>query len=246
MISAFRHPADPRPRRTGQPAPSPATDSGGYFWSELSQAEQADLRRWGSISKFRRGTTMIHENDHSTDVMMLLTGCVKVVAADVEEHQTVLGIRDSGEIVGEMSGISGRPRSASVCALADVEALIVPLGWFNAFVRNHIEAAVALQCSLCARLRDSDRVRRAAMIEPVERRLATVLLDLAGRYGRPAASGGVLIDLPLSHGDLAGLALTSRRTIDRVLTRLRSDRVIVTGRHRLVVHNPAGLRALVT
>jgi len=223
--------------RPGEPALSRSVGSGMRFWFELPRADQADLLRLGSISAFPPGAVLVRENDSSTDVMVLLAGCVKVASTDLDDRETVLGIRDAGEIIGQ-------PRSASVYALRDVQALVIPLGWFNAFVRTHIDAAIALQCSLCARLLESDRGRRAATTEPVERRLATVLLDLAARYGEPCGSGAVRIDLPLSHGDLAGLAMTSCRTVDRALMRLRAEHVVTTGRRTLLIESPARLRAL--
>lgn len=213
------------------------------FWFELPREDQADLLRLGSVRAFPAGAALMRESDSLADVMVLLAGCVKVVSSDDEDRRTVLAIRDIGEILGEMCGLSGEPRSAGAYALRDVEALVVPLGRFNGFVRGHIDAAIALQCSLCARLIESDRLRRAAMTESVERRLATVLLDLADRYGEPCG-GGVLIDLPLSHADLAGLTTTSCRTLDRTLMRWRADGVVTTRRRSILIRNPARLRAL--
>jgi CRP-like cAMP-binding protein len=226
------------------PGSSPAGDSSSRFWFELPRTDQVELARLGSVCAFPRETVIMNEGSPTTDVMVLLSGCVKVASTGVDGRPTVLGIRDAGDIVGEVCGLAERRRSASVHALQDVEALVIPLGWFNAFIRSHIDAAIALQCTLCARLVDSDRARRAAMTETVEQRLAAALLDLAGRYGEPCASGSQLIELPLSHYDLAGLATTSWRTVGRVLMRFRSTGAVVTGRRKILIKDPAKLSGI--
>ena len=224
------------------PRPEPGRPS---FWSELSPSDQRDLLRLGPTRVFLAGAALLRQNDPSNHVLLLRSGCVKVVSHSDDGYYVVLGIRDAGDIVGEMSSLVGEPRSASVYAIRDVEALVMPAGWFNAFVRSHSDAAVALHWSLCARLREADRCRKEAAIRSVEQRLAALLLDLAGRYGTTGLSGGaVLIDLPLSQDDLAGLILASRRTLGRALMRLRTDNVVVTGRRTILVKDPAALRAL--
>jgi CRP-like cAMP-binding protein len=184
------------------------------------------------------------EGNESVDVMVLWRGCVIVASTGIGRRHTVLGLRGAGDLIGEISGIGGQRRSASVHALRDVEALVVPLGWFSAFIRGHIDAAVALHCILSARLVESDRIRWSATNESVEQRLASALLDVAERFGEPCASGSLLIDLPLSHADLAGLATTSLRTVGYILMRFRSEGMVVTGRRKILIKDPARLRAI--
>jgi CRP/FNR family transcriptional regulator, cyclic AMP receptor protein len=244
MTSMLRRPAVPGPCSTLDPGGPRFLGTGLHFWPELAKPDRVALLQLGSISTFRPGSVLVRERDVPCRVMVILTGCVKVLSTDADDRQTVLDIRDAGDTIGETCGMSGRPSSASVQALRNVEALGVPAERFTAFVRSNLNAATALQGSLCARLLGADRLRRAAMTESVERRLATVLLDLAERYGAPHRLGGVLIDLPLSHGDLAGLATTSRRTLDRALNRLRAEGVVATGRRTVVISDPAQLKAL--
>lgn len=216
------------------------------FWLELPTADQDELLRLGTPCTFPVGAELLREKALSNHVLLLRSGTVKVVSTRTGGKCVVLGIRDAGEIVGEISSMAGEPRSASVYALRAVEAVAVPAGRFNAFVRGHIDAAIALQCSLCARLREADRAREAAGIDTVEQRVAAVLLQLASRYGVADPSGSsILIDLPLSQDDLAGLVLTSARTMGRVLMHLRTDGVLVTGRRAILIKKPAVLRAQV-
>jgi CRP-like cAMP-binding protein len=71
-----------------------------------------------------------------------------------------------------------------------------------------------------------------------------LLLRLAERFGRPEAGGSVRIELPLSQDDLAGLVLTTRRTVGRVLELWRQRGWVRTGRRYVVLLDPAALGRL--
>jgi CRP-like cAMP-binding protein len=130
--------------------------------------------------------------------------------------------------------------------LTEVTALVIASARFLAFLRNRPGAALALHRSLSARLREADLARAAAGAESVPQRLAELLLSLGERYGRPDGKGGRLIGLPLSQDDLAGLILTSRRTVGRILKQWRKGSLVVTGRRSILVKDVNELRRRAT
>ena len=64
-----------------------------------------------------------------------------------------------GELLGDLSGIDGRPRSASVVALEDVAGVVVPLRAFRGFLMDHPRVALSLLELVSRRLRESDARR---------------------------------------------------------------------------------------
>ena len=56
----------------------------------------------------------------------------------------MLAERGPGELLGDLSGIDGQPRSASVTALDEVRGLVVPLRAFRGFLMDHPRAAISL------------------------------------------------------------------------------------------------------
>ena len=61
-----------------------------------------------------------------------------------------------GELLGELSGIDGQPRSASVTALDEVRGLVVPLRAFRGFLMDHPRAAISLLELISRRLREAE------------------------------------------------------------------------------------------
>lgn len=214
------------------------------FWAALSPADREELRRLGHGRLFPAGTVIFDQDDRSDYVLVLRSGCVKVASHADDGYQAVLALRDAGDLLGELASLDGGPRSASLYALTDVEALIISAVRFTAFRRARPGVEAAVQRILSARLREADRYRTAAGADTVPQRLALLLLRLAHRYGREDGSGGFLIDLPLSQDDLAGLVLTSKRTIGRVLEQWREHDWVATGRRTILVLDPEALRRL--
>jgi CRP-like cAMP-binding protein len=187
---------------------------------------------------------IVRERDNTDFAVVILDGCVKVSTHASRGYRAILGLRDAGDVVGELAGVDGGTRSATLSAMTPVEALILPGPGFRAFLARWPDAAALLHRTASARLREADRYRAAAGSESVQQRLAALFLHLGRRYGVQVDDGGILIELPLTQGDLAGLILTSQRTLGRILEQWRDERLILTGRRTILLLSPGLLRKL--
>jgi CRP/FNR family transcriptional regulator, cyclic AMP receptor protein len=212
------------------------------FWFALTDRHREELQRLGRLQTFQADAVILRQNDLSDHVLVVLQGCVKATAHGSTGYQAVLALRDPGDLVGEMASMDGCPRSATLRALTDVQVLVVSAKSFCSFLKSWPDAEAAMRRTMSARLREADRYRTSAGANTVPQRLALLLLDLGRRYGVPDGAGGTLIELPLSQHDLAGLILTSHRTLARVLERWRERGWVVTGRRSVLLKQPAALR----
>ncbi len=213
------------------------------FWAAITDPDRVELRRVGRRRSFRAGSTMLRQHERSDHVIVMFSGCVKIVAAGGDGYQTVLALRGPGELLGELAGVDGRPRSATVIALTDVEALVIVAAGFEMVCRTRPAVHRAVKRQLSARLRESDRSLAAVGAGTTVQRLARTLLCLGHRYGTREPDG-IRIDLPLSQDDLAGLTYTSLRTVGRILAEWRDAGWVSTGRCSLLLRDPAALDAV--
>ncbi|WP_328910655.1 Crp/Fnr family transcriptional regulator [Streptomyces sp. NBC_00234] len=222
--------------------PAPRPSGGAPFWSLLDGPAQAELSRLGHLRSFAPRTHLLRQNEISDHLLVVRRGCVKVSAHSADGYLAVLALRNPGDLLGEQAGLDGGPRSATLTALTPVDALVLPAPAFDAAARALPVITSARQQVLSARLREADRHRAAAGSDAVQARLAALLLELGDGYGRRTASGSVQIALPLSQDDLAGLVLSSRRTVSRVFEQWRGSGWVTTGRNRLVIDDPDALK----
>jgi len=207
--------------------------------------DMAALCASGQARRYRAGECVFGEGELSDHVCVIRRGKVKISCLSVDGYETVLAVRSAGEIVGELAALDGRPRSASVFAMEEVDGVLISGERFRAFLQTHPAAALALLRRVVGRLREADRRRVEFGAYDVAGRVARLLLDLAARYGFPAADGnGTTITVPLAQHELAGATGASREAVARALRRLRTSGAIATERRRITVLRPDLLRAL--
>ncbi|ELP68016.1 Crp/Fnr family transcriptional regulator [Streptomyces turgidiscabies] len=217
---------------TGTGSRRPAT-----FWDALAPADRTAVLRGATRVSLPADEQFLTQGEDSDHLVVLLRGWVKVVAQSHAGYRALLALRGPGELLGEQAGLERRRRSASLHTATPVDLLHLPAVRFQALARSSAGVAAALEQTLSGRLREAD-LQRTGITEPVPVRLAALLLDLAERCGHPDPDGtGVRITLPLSQDDLAGLVLSSRRTVSRVLEQWRGQGWIVTGRQALLIRS---------
>lgn len=202
------------------------------FLAAFDEEAAAALRAAGTVRRFRAGEVLFHEGDPSNYVTVITAGEVKVSSVQEDGGETVLAIRGVGDLIGELSAIDSRPRSATATALTAVEAVVVPAA---AFEFSHSGAAVALLRTVVARLREADRQRVEFGSHHSLPRLARRLVQLAETYGRPTPEGTIRIELPVTQEELAGLVGASRESVARALRTLRAGGVVSTARRTITV-----------
>jgi CRP/FNR family transcriptional regulator, cyclic AMP receptor protein len=211
------------------------------FGAELSTEELDDLIGRGVRRRFRRGSFLFTEGETSDHVLVVLVGRVKVSSFTLDGREVVLAVRSNGELLGDMSALDGAARSASVSALEDVDALVVPADRFELFLEDHPRVAVHLLRTLSRRLRDADRKRIEFGAFDTTARVAQRLVELVDRFGEPTERG-VRITLSLSQEELAGWTGSSREAVSKALRTFRSRGWIETSRRKIEVLDPEALR----
>ena len=129
------------------------------FAQTLTPKELETLEDLGEPARYPAGAEIFSEGERSDRVLLVREGRVRVVARAPSGTEVQLAERGPGELLGELSGIDGRPRSASVLALEDVTGLVVPLRAFRGFLMDHPRVAISLLELVSRRLRESDAQR---------------------------------------------------------------------------------------
>lgn len=211
------------------------------FLDVLSGEEREWLQSRGIVRSFPAGAALFHEREESDRVMFLVSGRVKVASTSDEGRERVLAFRGPGEVLGELSALDGRPRSASVLAIDDVQALVIPTADFRHFLERRPKVAFFLLRKLIARLREADRKRLEFGDTDTIGRVAARLTELAERYGSVTAAG-VRIDLPITQEELASWVGSSREGVNKALRTLEQLGWIDVERRSITVLDGEELR----
>ena len=210
------------------------------FLSELAPGERGDLERLGTVRRYRRGDVLFHEGDDAGAVLVLLAGHVKA-ARTTEGREVILGFPGPGELLGELSAVDGEPRSGTVRAVDEVEALVIPGSAFRAYLEHHPRIALVLLRAIVARLRAADRQRVDYAVNDVVVRVAGRLVELCDRYGAEGEHG-IDVGLAITQDELASWAGASREAVAKAMALLRTLGWVQTERRRIEVLDLPALR----
>jgi len=144
-------------------------------------------------------------------------GLLKVTMVSRVGNERILAFLGPGAIVGELSIIDGRPRSASAVAVRDSSLSFLSRDAFEDFAQKHPEVYKSLVSLLATRLRQTDTVIAAGSFLPLRGRVAYTLLELAEYFGQDVGSGRIVIRQKIDQSDLAAMAGIARENVSRIL-----------------------------
>lgn len=220
-----------------------ATPAGPGLFAALPAVTIQALLGIGVERRFRRGEVLVLEGELTTHVILLLSGCVKVTATTADGGRALLAVRLPGELIGELAGLDGGPRSATVTAVGLVNTRVMTQAVFQAFLRDHPDAGVAVSRSVAAKLRWATDRRIDFSGYDVPIRVARVLATLVRSHGTRTARGWE-IGFPLSQPELAALIGAAEPTVHKSLTELRHKSVLETGYRKMTILDLPRLRRL--
>lgn len=203
----------------------------------LTEEELAELEGIGHTIHRSAGNPFFLEGEHGDFALLIKKGHVKALAG---RPPRIVAIRGPGDIVGEMAAIRRTPRSASIIAFDDVEALYLPAARWLQFLYDHPRAMHAQWAA------EADRTDQATrkIVESelaVGQQLAKALIELTDSgLGERTREGAVV--LRLSQHDLAALIGTKKLdSVKKVIRLLKAESTIATGRQVITILKPAVL-----
>jgi CRP/FNR family transcriptional regulator, cyclic AMP receptor protein len=211
----------------------------GTFAAHIPAGDWETLAGRGVRVGFPPGHVLFRQGDRGRHVYVLLAGAAKVVRSEADGGATILTVRTAGDLVGDMSALDDRDRSATVTTLGAVTARLVTAEQFRRFI-DRPSVSTAFTRYTVARLRQADEQRTELALLPVRARLARTLLRLVG--DRADARGAVTVRM--SQHDIAQLLGASRNAVVAELTALRAAGVIDTSRRTIVLRDVAHLRRI--
>jgi uncharacterized membrane protein len=123
------------------------------FFQFLDEAEREFLAGQIDCVQFAAGTMVFSYGDPGDAMFVIHKGTVEVFFKDDTGERIVLETATDGDFFGELSLLDQGPRTASVLATTDVEALRVDQHDLDELLRRHPEAAFDLLMAMGKRMR---------------------------------------------------------------------------------------------
>lgn len=174
---------------------------------------------------------------------VVASGLVKLIHQTEQGRFVILDLLGGGGFFGYLPRSRRETYAYSVQALTPTCTLAIDSRSFRRLLDAHPSVALDLLAVVSERLEAAHERIRELNVAPVEQRVASTLMQLGERFGE-RREVGLLIQLPLSREDLAEMSGTTTETASRVVSDLRRDGVIRTGRRWISIADLARLASL--
>ena len=199
------------------------------FFAALSLEELAQVNPYFHERGYEPGETVYTAGTPAEWLCVVATGRVKIVRPTPQGQNVLLDIVTPGEFFGSLSVLGDREYRDSAEAQTMCCVLSVAAADFQAILHRYPPVTLAVLDLVAARLAEAHELVEQYSTQPVERRIAAVLLKLGEKLGEQREDD-VLIQMPLSRQDLAEMAGTTVETASRVMSQFRKDGLVRSGR----------------
>lgn len=200
----------------------------------LPADEVAELLRRARPRRVEAGEVLFHQGDPPGAVYIVRSGTIKVSLLSEDGQETVLALAQAGDVLGEMSAIDGRPRSASAIVVEAGEVGVLPREALLAYLHASAPACFRLLRLLVARLRTTDEHVADLVFADLHARVARMLLRLSERQP---------VTLQFTQEELAQMVGCSRQRLNQVLRHYQDLGYLALAPSRITVKDPEGLYA---
>jgi CRP/FNR family transcriptional regulator, global nitrogen regulator len=201
---------------------------------DLEDFEEAGLRT--VERRFDPKDTIFTPGDPDDQLYFLLSGTVRLykLYGEYKEATTAL-LRDAG-VFGKLNLVEGRWQDVFAEAVTEARVASIQKASIERVIKSDPGFALKLFSSFSERLRQSDEVIESLLHREVSTRLATLLMNLGERFGENNGAG-VLIDVRLTHQDLANMIASTREAVSKVMSELQREGVIESRNRRITILN---------
>jgi CRP/FNR family transcriptional regulator, global nitrogen regulator len=172
--------------------------------------------------------------DPGGQLYFLLSGTVRLYKIYGDYKEATVALLKDGGVFGELALDEGSRQSLFAEALTGVRVAVVRKSTITELIKRRPEFAVKLLFSFSDRLRQSGEVIDCLLDRGVATRLGTLLMILGDRFGETNGSGTV-IDVRLTHQDLANMISSTREAVSKEMSELQRAGLIEVRNRRICV-----------
>lgn len=227
----------------------PTTQSTGKLWylskcnlfKGMTSQEMDMVHKMTTMKSFQKKESIYLMGQPGKSVYILKKGVVKVSKILPDGRELVMGLLKPGEIFGELEAVNEEDRQTQAEAHEDVMICVMNREDFLKVMQSKPELGIRLSKIIGFRRRVIENKLENLVFKTPPQKLASLILDLSEQFGKKD-SKGVLIDLALTHQDIANLTAASRTTVTETLQSFKDQGLIDIQGKKILVLKPSALK----
>ena len=212
--------------------PQPSGFAAGYRRLCLEDFEEAGIR----VAERRYWTedAIFAPGDPDEHLYFVLSGTVRLHKLYGDYKEATVALLEDGDVFGELCLQEGAGQTLFAHASTEVRVAVMRKAVLVEGLKRDPELFVKLFSSLFERLKQSEEAIDRLLDREVSARLGKLLQNLGDRFGETDGAATVL-DLRLTHQDLANMIASTREAVSKVMSELQRDGLIEVRNRKIAI-----------
>lgn len=209
----------------------------------LDEKNLAKFKSYSSLCHYKKNDFVFQAGSVKKNFYLLLNGRVKLYRVSSQGNEVTQWFCFPGEAFGlsELQSINKQTIYAQCCEHSEV--LAIPLNKFTTFIKQSPEIALKIIEQLSVRLKISGDTLLNLASDDVKTRLIKLIMRLNMRFGVEYHKG-ILINVSLTHKEIADMIGACRQTVTSVLGELKESGYIKIIDHHFFIISPVEFEKL--
>jgi small-conductance mechanosensitive channel len=152
------------------------------FAHVLNEEQSAELARLSKLVEFVRGSNLMQQNDPGASMFIILEGAARVSVLGQNNDPREVAVLAAGDVVGEMSLMTGAPRNATVTALTRLRVLEITKSPIEILLKSSPELLQRFSHVLAKRAQEREAIaNRTVQVAAVEQDLMARMRNFFAR-----------------------------------------------------------------
>ena len=185
---------------------------------------------------YKKGEIIFFENDNKKRLYFLTAGKVKLTMMSPDGKEKVLKILQEGDIFGEISLFDHDPHPLTAEVHEDCTLMVISWNDLESIILDRPTLALKIIEALAKKTRLLTSQVRELVFQDAEGRLAALLERFSREFG-VEKSNNIVIEVILTHQEIANLLGTSRVTVTKIMNKFVEEEIIKMHQRKIVVLN---------
>lgn len=221
-----------------------------HFWyvkrcslfERLTQEQLARLEAHARVRRLPKNCAVYVPSEAADGVFLLGEGRIKLCSSTHEGKEAILAFIEPGEMFGELALVGESEREERAETVLPSTVVLLRRDVIETMMSESSDLALGVTKLIGLRRQRVERRLRSLLFRSNRDRLIHLLLELSEQYGRSTPEG-ILLEIRLSHQDLASVIGATRETVTVLLGELQLEGLLKVARQRIVIRRPDGLAA---
>ncbi|TMU88098.1 Crp/Fnr family transcriptional regulator [Bacillus sp. BHET2] len=182
---------------------------------------------WESLKHVNKGSFLFQEGKTAHELYLIKSGRVQISKVIPDGRELSLRVCSSDDVIGELTLFSKEAYyMLSAKILEEAEIYVIPKAVFEERLSKDSDLTIKWLKWIQLQNQQNQTKFRDLILHGKKGALYSTLIRLTNSYGK-IVDRGILIDLPLTNQELANFCGTSREVVNRLLSGLKKENVLV-------------------